>query len=235
MQIRPLSPLSAAASALAFMLAVAPAAQAQDQHETETFDRTVAFHPGGTLKLDNFSGMVRITATDGDNVVIHAIRRAPRERLDHIKIDVQADASSITIQANKKDDSWHERNNNVVDTDFDIQVPRQTALDVKVFSSDIKIAGVTGNQRLHTFSGTIDVTGAAGAMDAETFSGDVDVAFASAINGEVDFDSFSGRLSSNQPIAVHTGSRRRSIRGDIGGGGDMRFHFKTFSGDVTLR
>lgn len=219
--------LLAAASAQA-----APAGY--EARETEQFDRTISFHSGGRLKLKNFSGHVTITAADGSNVVIHAVRHATRERLDHIQIDVAVDASEVTIEANKRDRNWEDRNNNVVETDFDIQVPRQTELDVNAFSSEVRIKDVVGRQKLHTFSGEIHVTGANGAMDAETFSGDIDVAFTD-VNGQLDFDSFSGRLASDRPISMHTSSRRSRIRGAVGSGGDTELRFKTFSGDVTIR
>jgi DUF4097 and DUF4098 domain-containing protein YvlB len=185
--------------------------------------------------LNNFSGKVTITGGDSNDVVIHALRHASRERLDHIKIDVQVDANEIAIEANHRDASWHEHNDNVVETDFEIQVPRQSDLDIKVFSSKVDVSGVAGTQKLHAFSGDLRVSGAAGAIDAETFSGDIEVAFASTPNGQIDFDSFSGRISSERPITVHTSSRHSRMQGDIGSGGDTQFRFKTFSGDVTLR
>jgi len=224
--------------AVAGMLALAASAQAAphrlEPRETEQFDRTIAFHQNGRLKLKNFSGRVTITATDGTNVVIHAVRRAPRERLDHIQIDVAVDASEVSIEANKKDRDWEDKNNNVVETDFDIQVPRQTELDVNVFSSELQIKDVAGRQKLHTFSGEIKVTGATGSMDAETFSGDIEVGF-SDVNGQIDFDTFSGKFTSDRPIVLHTSGRRSRVRGEIGSGGNSEIRFKTFSGDVTIR
>jgi DUF4097 and DUF4098 domain-containing protein YvlB len=203
--------------------------------DTEQFDRTISFHSGGRLKLNNFSGRVTITGTDGGNVVVHALRHATRERLDAIHIDIAVDASEVSIEANKKDSSWRDREDNVVETDFDIQVPRQTELDVHVFSSDVRISGVSGRQDLKTFSGALTVADATGPMHAETFSGKIDVTFAGAVNGQVDFRTFSGRLSSARPVSVHTASRRGSMSGELGSGGDMQLQFKTFSGDVTLR
>jgi hypothetical protein len=208
---------------------------AADQRETEQFDRKVPLGSGGRLKLNNFSGRVTITGGDSNEVVIHAVRHGRRDRLDHIKIDVQSNGDEVSIEANRQDPGWHERNENVIETDFDIQVPRQTELDVRVFSSRIEISGVAGRQKLHTFSGDIRVTDANGAMDAETFSGDIDVAFKDAPNGQLDFDSFSGRINSSRPIMTHTSSRRSRMEGELGSGGDTRFRFKTFSGDVTLR
>ena len=227
------STIVVAALALCALGAASPAAAGQ--RETEQFDRKVPFHSGGRLKLNSFSGRVTITGGDSNEVVIHAVRRGRRERLDHIKIDVQADADEVSIEANRQDSDWPERNENVIETDFDIQVPRDTALNVNVFSSRVDISGVSGSQKLHAFSGDIHVTDATGPMDAETFSGDIDVAFKGSPNGQLDFDSFSGRIDSTRPILTHSSSRRSRMEGELGSGGDMRFRFKTFSGDVTLR
>ena len=103
-------------------------------------------------------------------------------------------ASGVSIEANKKDGNWREQDNNVVETEFDIQVPADVTLDIDVFSSDVIVKDVRGRQRLHTFSGEIDVTGADGALDAETFSGDIEVELAQGASASVDFDSFSGSL-----------------------------------------
>src|SRR5687768_8112270 len=85
------------AAALTLTLAL-PAAAAQK--ESETVDRTVTIGDRGTLELRNFSGDVRIAGTAGRDVIIHAVRRGTRERLDRIKLDVQASGSSVKIQAN---------------------------------------------------------------------------------------------------------------------------------------
>ena len=102
---------------------------------------------GGQLRLKNFSGRVTITGSNRADMVVHAVRRAPRERLDHIKLEIVETASGVSIEANKKDDNWRDRDNNVVDTEFEIQVPADVALNVDVFSSDVFVKGVRGRQR----------------------------------------------------------------------------------------
>jgi DUF4097 and DUF4098 domain-containing protein YvlB len=215
------------------ILTFAAPAVASEQNETERVDRTVSIRAGGQLRLKNFSGKVTITGSTRADIVVHAVRRAPRERLDHIKLEITETGSGVTIEANKKDDSWHEKDNNVVDTDMDIQVPSDVALDIDVFSSDVFVKDVRGQQRVHTFSGQIDVAGAESALDAETFSGGIAVSLAQGASASVDFDSFSGSLKTDVPMTYRSGSRRR-IRADIGAGG-TDYHFKTFSGDVRIR
>src|SRR5688572_27274218 len=91
--------------AAAFLLAWIPGAVASAQtYETEEVNRTIPFHGAGTLRLKNFSGNIRITGTDAGDVTIHAVRRAPRERLDRIKLSIEATGSTIDINANNRVD-----------------------------------------------------------------------------------------------------------------------------------
>src|SRR5688572_32308619 len=70
--------------------------------ETETVDRTVPLPANGTLRLKTFSGRVKITGTSGDQVVIHAVRRGTRDRLDDIKLDITSSGSTVEIDANHR-------------------------------------------------------------------------------------------------------------------------------------
>jgi hypothetical protein len=165
------------AIALAGALALASPAVAQ---ETETVNRTASIRAGGELRIKNFSGRVTITGSRRGDIAIHAVRRGSRERLDHIKLEVTETGSGVTIEANKKDSYWRDRDreSDVVETQLDIQVPEDVQLDVNVFSSDVLVSNVTGRQRVKTFSGNIEVSGATGSLDAETFSGDIELRIA---------------------------------------------------------
>ena len=225
--------------ALSAVLSLVPAAAAawaagDEQRETETVDRSFPFNPDGHVKLRNFSGVITITGSNRANVVVHAVRRAPKDRLEGIRLEIDATASEISIEANKKTDHWEERDDNVVETDFVIEVPEGVTLDVNAFSSDVHISGVQGKQKLHTFSGGINVDQAVGALDVETFSGDIEVDLGTTASGRVDFNSFSGSLDTKIPMTYRNG-KRRNISGDIGSGGSTSFNFKTFSGDVRLK
>ena len=222
------------AVALASTLAVSSPVTAFEQQETERVDKTASIRAGGTLQVKNFSGRVTITGSRRSDVAIHAVRRAPRERLDHIKLEVRETSSGLSIEANKKDDDWRDKNNNVVDTELEILVPEDVRLKIEVFSSDIKVESITGDQDLHTFSGNIDVDGATASVKAETFSGDIELKLAQGMGGNVDFDSFSGELRSDVGITTRSASRKR-VTGLIGTGGNNDYHFKTFSGDVRIR
>jgi putative adhesin len=210
-----------------------PAAARAEQKETERVDRTAQIRAGGQLKLKNFSGHVTITGSNRGDVSIHAIRRATRDRLEHIKLDVQENGADVTIEANRKDSDWRDRDNNVVETDFDIEVPLDTSVDVDVFSSDVTVTSVRGKQRVKTFSGDVNLSGGEQSVNAETFSGKIDVLIPQGTSASVDFDSFSGELRTDVPMVYRSSSRRR-VRAEIGAGG-TDYYFKTFSGDVRIR
>jgi len=241
--------------AFAVVALATPALDAAAQ-ETEHINRTIKLDPGGTLRLKNFSGRVSIAATDRPEVVIDAVRRAPRGRLERIRLDIHTEGSNVVvIDANHRERSWFEfAGNNVVETDFDIQVPRRTDLDVAVFSSAVTIAEVQGSHRVHSFSGRLtlnDVTGPVRAhtfsggvvirektgedqnIEVDTFSGDVEVYVPESARGSVSFNSFSGKLNSVMPLTFHSSSRR-ALRAELGSGGTGRMRFKTFSGSVKI-
>ena len=81
------------AIALAASVSVARPVTAFEQQETERVDKSASIRAGGTLQVKNFSGRVTITGSSRSDVSVHAVRRATRDRLDHIKLDVRETAS----------------------------------------------------------------------------------------------------------------------------------------------
>src|SRR5262249_14291921 len=164
------------ALSMLLMALVASPAAAQGK-ETETIDRTLAFSGSGTVKLRNFSGDSRITGTTANDVVIHAVRKGTREQLANIKLDIRQSGSTIEIEANRRAAGWQHESDDVVETEFEIQVPAGCSLDLHAFSGNLIVHGTTGNIEAQTFSGDVDLdvstAPAAPDLKAETFSGDI--------------------------------------------------------------
>src|SRR4026209_639651 len=204
------------------LLALVAAPAAGPRKETETVDRTLPFRSGGTVKLKNFSGDARITGTATNDVVVHAVRKGTREQLDNIKLDIQASGSTIEIEANRRNPSWDEHDNNVVETEFEIQVPSATELDLHAFSGNLIVRGTTAGIEAKTFSGDVDldVSTASAAPDvkAETFSGDIATRLPDVSKGHLRVNSFSGDFRSDFPVMLRSKSKR-DISADIGTGG----------------
>ena len=207
----------------------------QGPRETETVDRTVPLPANGTLRLKTFSGRVRITGTSGDQVVIHAVRRASRDRLNDIKLEITQAGSTVEVDANHR--VVERRNDNVVETDFEIQVPSRARLDIKTFSAPVTVVGVNGSQHIDGFSSDVTIEsqefGDGADIDVNTFSGNVRLRLPANARGNLSFNSFSGSFESDLPVTLSTSSRR-NFRGSLNGGGNGDFRLKTFSGDVRI-
>jgi DUF4097 and DUF4098 domain-containing protein YvlB len=220
----------------ALLAALALAVPAAAQRDTETIDRSLPMPAGGTLRLKTFSGRVKITGGSGDQLVVHAVRRATRERLDEIKLEITTAGSTIEVDANHR--LVERRNDNVVETDFEITVPAKTRLDIKTFSAPVTVIGVNANQNIDGFSSDVTIEsnewGDGTDIDVNTFSGDVRLRLPASARGNIDFNSFSGRFESDLPVTLNSSSRR-NFRGALNGGGNGDFRLKTFSGDVSIR
>jgi hypothetical protein len=228
--------------------------QDRGPRETENVDRTLSLQPGGTIRLKTFSGRVNITAGGGNQVVIKAVRRATRDRLNDIRLEITQSGNVIDIDANHR--IVDRRNDNVVETDFDIQVPNQVKLDLRTFSAPITVTGVTGDmvvegfsseitltdvagpKRIKTFSGEVNVQAGSWSdgddMNVNTFSGDIRLRLPASARGDVTFDSFSGSFNSDLPVTLSTSSKR-NFRGTLNGGGGTTFRLNTFSGSVRIQ
>ena len=154
-----------------------------------------------------------------------------------LKLDIEVSGSTVSIEANRRASNWGDRENNVVETQFEIQVPSATLLNLSAFSGDLIVRGTTADIDAKTFSGKIDLDVSAAPtspdVKAETFSGDITTRLAAASNGRVEFNSFSGDLRSDLPLVLHRKSRR-DVSADLGSGDGAKLEFKTFSGDLRL-
>jgi DUF4097 and DUF4098 domain-containing protein YvlB len=232
-------PVTTAFALLLALVFTAPALAQRDDRsprDTETIDRTLPMPAGGTLRLKTFSGRVKITGGSGNQLVVHAVRRASRDRLEDIKLEITTSGSTIEVDANHR--LVERRNDNVVETDFEITVPAKTRLDIKTFSAPVTVIGVNANQNIDGFSSDVTIEsnewGDGNDIDVNTFSGDVHLRLPASARGNIDFNSFSGRFESDLPVTLNSSSRR-NFRGMLNGGGNGDFRLKTFSGDVSIR
>jgi DUF4097 and DUF4098 domain-containing protein YvlB len=221
---------------LAAVLTLVSAIPAFAQRDTETVDRTLTMQPGGALRVKTFSGRVKITGTSGNQLIVHAVRRATRDRLDDIKLEITQSGNRVEIDANHR--LVERRNDNVVDTDLEIQVPATTQLDVKTFSAPVTVVNVNANQIIDGFSSDVIIESSewddGRDIEIKTFSGEIRLRLPQSARGSIDFNSFSGSFESDLPVTLNTSSRR-NFRGQLNGGGSTDFRLKTFSGDVTIR
>jgi DUF4097 and DUF4098 domain-containing protein YvlB len=143
----------------------AGAACASDFHEQ------VAADPRGEVDVSNISGSIVISGWDKPEVAVSADLSGDSQRVrvmtggGHTRVCVtNGDSNGCNSTG------WHGRTGSV---DLQIQVPRQSQLDVAAVSADVTSRGVSGTQRLHSVSGDIHAELGSGDDEVNTVSGSV--------------------------------------------------------------
>jgi hypothetical protein len=143
----------------------AGAAHAGDFHEQ------VAADPRGEVDVSNISGSVVITGWDKPEVSVSADLSSDSQRVKiitgrgHTRVCVAYGDSSGCNSSGWSGEAGSVR--------LEIQVPRQSELDVSAVSADISSSGVAGTQRLQTVSGDIDAELGSGDDEVNSVSGTV--------------------------------------------------------------
>lgn len=202
------------AASFAFIIIVWAPSSAQD------FSKTYPVTAGGSVKVSNVSGDINVTGTDGNAVVVQAIKEGPDR--DKVEVEDLSGDNSIELRVKYPKCNWSEdrQNCNVnASVRFEVQIPRSIALDYTKFntaSGDIKVNQVQANITVSTASGEVTVSNSHGNIHANSASGDVLV---KNVAGQVKANTASGNVEVE--IAKLEGSD------------DMAFN--SASGDVRVR
>jgi DUF4097 and DUF4098 domain-containing protein YvlB len=135
-------------------------------------EKTLKLEPGGTLYLDTSGGDVKIRGTSepGARVVVTS-NLSDLEKAFDLRFDEEPHAVRIVARRLSGASLWH----NNVSLRFEIQVPRQTSLELKTGGGDVNVSELEGIIRLKTSGGDVEVTDVKGNLDGETSGGDMRV------------------------------------------------------------
>ena len=157
-----------------------------------SFHEQVAADPRGEVDVSNISGSIVISGWDRPEVSVTADLPGDTQRVrvttggGHTRVCVAYGDSNGCNST-----GWHGEAGSVR---LEIQVPRQSELDVAAVSADITSRGVSGTQRLHTVSGDIDAELGSGDDEVNSVSGTVDL-HGSGQDGTLHVASVSGDVS----------------------------------------
>lgn len=146
---------------------------------TETYDATFPVTAGTLLDVQNRNGSLSIVATDGDSIIIHAVKNTNygKSEFNKVRIDVtQGDPFTIATTVLREPAR--------VSVNYELRVPRSMLLRKAVTSNgSVEAAGVKGTMELHTTNGNVKAENIDGAVRAETSNGRVTIRKATAISG----------------------------------------------------
>lgn len=230
---------------VAALLFAAGAAHADDFHQQ------VAADPRGEVDVSNISGDVIITAWDRPEVSVSADLSSDSQRVriitgpGHTRVCVAYGNSNGCGSSGWSGGAGSVR--------LEIQVPRQSQLDVSAVSADINSSGVAGTQRLQTVSGDINAELGSGDDEVNSVSGTVTLRgsgrdgtlHAASVSGDLKITNVAGQLEARtvngtltaelapaRLVRLNTTSGDIGLRATLASGGTIET--ETVSGDQGL-
>ena len=212
------------------LLACLPAAPAEVE-QNETIQKTFPFSGSAPKKaiVDNVNGSIHVTGQAGNEIRLVAHKRlradsqekAEQARRD-VKLDMSQEANTVRLYVDGPF-RWrdggihvHGRPGYEVKYDFELQVPRDTAVTLKTINDgEIKVENFSGDYEVENINGGIEMDAVSGSGRVYALNGRVRVAFRENPRARSSFGSLNGEV-------------RVSFRPDLSA--DLRF--KTFNGGV---
>jgi len=218
----------------------------------QTFERTFAVNGPANLEVNLDSGVVRVSVGEPGAIRVRGILRARRwlfglgnceDRIHWLAANppIRQDGNSVLIEGDFHD----------VTILLDIAVPRDTRVQARTDSGDIRVEGVTGpvlcesdsgrieigdidgGVRATSDSGSIEIRGLRGGLFAETDSGAID---AVEVAGSVEAETDSGAIRIGQTLAAPVRARTDSGAIDLRIAPEAGYNLRvsTDSGSVNL-
>lgn len=211
---------------------------------SDTVDRKVVADANGAVIVSNVSGSIEVRAWDRNEVQVTGTLGSGVERVDVDSSGGRTVVKVVLPSRSSRDGS----------ADIEVQVPKNSSLEVSAVSADVVSRGVLGSQRLKSVSGEVTAEISGNDSDVKSVSGDVTVRGVgkpsslrvSSVSGSLDISNFGGKIevvtvsgdarvqaSEASEIRGRTTSGNLELQGKITR--DARVDVEGVSGDLILR
>jgi DUF4097 and DUF4098 domain-containing protein YvlB len=214
-----------------------------DESHDQTVDKTFKVDGMPRLRVQNVSGETAVRVGDDGQVRVIARKRVKggsadraKRLLENVEVRIEQKGNDIFVEPHlyEQERSWLDLfRGKRFRVDFEITVPRETAVNAQTVSGDLDLNGTRGPARVESVSGDVNIEDVQGPMRIKSVSGDVQCTDyvgsveGSSVSGDVDIR---GRVHACE---LHTVSGDISIdlEPEIGG---RESRLKTISGDVEV-
>ena len=191
-----------------------------------TVDEHRAAEAAGQVEIQDVAGRVEVVGWDKAEVAVGGTIGAEVER-----VEVSSAGARTTVRTVTRESHFGFGQSSGGDTHLVVHIPQRSSLTTSLVSADLSVAGVAGNQELHTVSGEVS-TAAQRELRARTVSGRVRVSAGpearfieiSTVSGDVTVTGGAGELA----VATVSGD------GKLSTGLLTRAHLKTVSGAIAV-
>jgi hypothetical protein len=209
----------------------------------QTIEKTFAVDGMPRLRVQNVSGETAIRVGESGQVRVVARKRVKggsadraKRLLENVEVRIEQKGNDIFVEPHlyEQERSWLDLfRGKRFRVDFEITVPRETAVNAQTVSGDLDLHGTRGPARVESVSGDVNIEDVQGPMRIKSVSGDVQCTDyvgsveGSSVSGDVDIR---GRV---RACELHTVSGDISIdlEPEIDG---RESRLKTISGDVEI-
>ena len=250
------------AGAVAALLLVAAAAQAQD------FRWQGSIPQGGSIEIKGVNGDVKAEPSGSNQVEVVAEKRARRDNPDDVRIEVVPHGNDVTICAVYPSRDGAKPNecapgnggrmnvqNNDVTVRFTVRVPAGVTFVGRSVNGEVEAMQLSGDVDLKTVNGSVNfsttgmarastvngsIRGSMGRADwsdtlaMDTVNGGITLTLPQSLRTEVRATTVNGDINSDFPMTVTGPVTRRRLEGTIGGGG-RTLALDSVNGSITLK
>ena len=153
----------------------ATAQQAEDH-----LQRSFAVQPGATLAVDNHKGLIKVTGSDGSQVVVNVLKKFEGSAKDRTwwmsNTDVHFTNSSDRVEVsveypncNCSNGNWGSHDDYEAFVELTIQVPRNINVELQGHKPVMNISDINGNIHITSYKAPIEVQSTTGAIHIETY------------------------------------------------------------------
>lgn len=242
---------------------VAPVQKPKGDELTEEFHKSYPLSPTGRVSIANINGDVHISAWDGNEVKVDAVKRAySPERLSEVTIDVVSAADSIAIKTKypERNQTFDDRNreNSSASVEYTLTVPRNARIDnAELINGSLDITGVNGDVNLSLINGEVKAGDLSGDVKISTINGRLEANLArlhesksvnlSSVNGpivlivpagtnaNVKASTVHGKITNDFGWTVNEGQYvGRDLAGQVGSGG-LRIRLSNVNGSIAIK
>jgi DUF4097 and DUF4098 domain-containing protein YvlB len=132
-------------------------------------EKTLKLEPGGRLVVDTEMGAISVTGTSGSDARV-VVTSGGRDLEEVLSLRFEEGPRTARITGRRKHHLFIWNNDRVR---FEIQVPRESSLELDTSGGRIVVADIKGDAKLHTSGGAIEVRDLVGNLDGQTSGGGV--------------------------------------------------------------
>ena len=150
------------------------------QQTDDHFQRSFAIQSGGTLVVDNYKGLIRVSGTDGSQVVVNVLKKFEGSDKDRtwwmansqVHFTNGSDRVEVAVEypsCNCSTTDWDNHEGYQASIELTIQVPRKINLQIKGYKPMMNISGTDGDIRVSSYKSPIEIRGTSGGIQVETY------------------------------------------------------------------